>query len=197
MHKAILLTLITCFVVGSIAPDDKVTAPVLKIARQGMKLKDPPVDPKEGEAPAKLTLAQIRTAIASQVNRPIAGVTDLLRLDSRNMYVQGKGYMHVYGPAWVWPEYNSIRFHNKGSVHLNFTARPEQTQYLVDFQVNVRSGDAIVHSYTADMNSETTLHEGKNHILMLVSANGGRPRVALFVAEGECTIKGVEVSVLN
>ena len=173
-----------------------IKTPTLKRAAQRPKPAREKIDPKMITPPVKLSEAQLKTALQPQLKRPVAGVTDFLRLDARTTYVSGKGSLKAIRPSWHSPKEQVISFTTSGLVEVEFMARNRPTTYVVDFEFVCIASAAEFTASVGDSVSTTTVDPGRHHLLYLVEASGGAQVVEVRI-DGFVGFKGVEVSILD
>lgn len=196
MRKALCVVFGIGLLVGPIASQEQsIKTPTLKRAAQKPKPAQEKIDPKLLTPPVKLSEAQLMTALQPQLARPVAGITDFLRLDARTPYVSGKGSLKATKPIWHSPKGQSIVFTN-GFLELEFLAQNRPTTYVVDFEFVAVAGTAEFKAHVGDSVSTTTVSPGTHHLLYLVEARGGAQVVEMRI-DGYVSFKGVEVSILD
>lgn len=147
--------------------------------------------------PVKLGLAQLKAAIQPQLARPAAGVTGFLRLDTRTTFVSGKGSLTTFGSREHNPERQYVRYHDGGSVKLEFQARSEPATYVVDFEFVAIFGDCQFTAYIGDSIATTTVNPGRHRLLYLIDARGGTQSIMVYVKDGFVGFKGVDISIVE
>lgn len=198
MHQIFCVILAVGLLSGPLAPQDlSVKVPTLKKAARKAKPPEVAMDTRLMTPPIQLSGAQLKAAIQPRLARPVAGITDFLRLDARTTFVSGKGSLRTFNSSEHNPKGQAVIYHNNGSIILEFQAMSGPATYVVDFEFVAVARDAELTAYVGDSVATTTVNSGPHHLLYLLEAHGGTQFVIVEINDGYVCFKGVDISIVE